>query len=157
VVAADWPKALPAVYPGGAPPLVAGLAAAAASRRALTDAADAADGADLWRALGEEADPAERRRALCGVLVGRAARVLNLDPALLAPERPLAELGMDSIVAVELSSWVGERFAVSIPVGEWLRGPSLEEIAVRIDGARLTHPAPAPESAEPALAGAGGG
>ena len=144
VVAADWARALPRMYPAGAPALVAGLGAAAAPRRA---AADASGGADPWTALGADADPAERRRALCGVLVGRAAQVLNLDPALLAPERPLAELGMDSIVAVELSSWVGQRFEVAIPVGEWLRGPSLEEIALRIDGARFTSQTPAATAA----------
>jgi acyl carrier protein len=137
-VNADWAAALPRMHPGGAPPLVAGLGAAAAPRRAV---ADGADTADLWSQVGEEADPALRRRALCGLLVGRAAAVLNIDPALLAPERPLAELGMDSIVAVELSGWVGQRFEVTIPIAEWLRGPSLEEIAGRIEGERVAVPA----------------
>ncbi|HEX7243373.1 MAG TPA: type I polyketide synthase [Longimicrobiaceae bacterium] len=154
VVAADWPGALPRLYPGGPPPLVAGLGGAAAPLRTV---AEASDGADLWRTLGGEADLAERRRVLCGVLVGRAAKVLNLDPALLAPERPLAELGMDSIVAVELSSWVGQRFEVAIPVGEWLRGPSLEEIAGRIDGERFAGGGPVPVPTGPVLAATAGG
>jgi acyl carrier protein len=155
VVGADWPEALPNLYPAGPPPLVAGLGAAAAPAH---EAARRADSGDFLRALSELTDPAGRRRALCGMLVGQAARVLNLDPSHLPPERPLTELGMDSIVAMELSGWVRQCFDVPIPVGEWLRGPSLEEIAGRIEDERLaavgTPPAPA---AAPTLAATAGG
>ncbi len=79
---------------------------------------------------------AERRRAVLEWLLGRAAAVLRIDAARLSPDRPLTELGLDSLAAVELRNAAEETFGVAPTLAELLDGASLTQIAFGMaDGA----------------------
>ncbi len=114
-------------------------------------AATTALAADSLAAL----DPAERRAALVADLQARAARLLGVAGA--DPARPLTELGMDSLAAVELKAEVEAAFGVAIPLAELAEGVSLEGVAEQVLAGRAVEsggipplvPLPAAERREP--------
>lgn len=69
---------------------------------------------------------AEERRGLLDVLVrDKVARVLGTSADQLDVEKPLLNLGIDSLMAVELRNWVEQELRVSLPIMELMRSPSL--------------------------------
>ncbi|AUX43618.1 uncharacterized protein SOCE26_050680 [Sorangium cellulosum] len=81
------------------PPLLRGLVASRAARPRAASAAAAASLEQRLRALS----PSERAEALLELVRAHIAPVLGLaSPAALDPDRPLQELGLDSLMAVEL-------------------------------------------------------
>jgi len=143
VVRADWPTVVDKVFAGAPPPLLERLRG---ERRGPASAGPSmlGDRGDLAAALAELPDAEQRRAALLAQLSALTARVLRLDPAQLDAAQPLAELGMDSIVALELKTWVEDKLDVPIPMADWLRGPSLATLAERIDERRFAAPGEAP-------------
>lgn len=86
-----------------------------------------------------------------GWVAAEAARVLRLDPGRLAPDRPLTELGLDSLAAVELKAGVEERTGVSLSLAWLLSGVSLASVVEEVlAGGAASRPAePAVEIGEP--------
>ncbi|MPY80191.1 MAG: amino acid adenylation domain-containing protein [Actinophytocola sp.] len=110
----------------------------------------AEDTGDLVRRL-TAAEPGERARLLTAYLVQRAARVLGASPQRLAPDRPLPELGFDSLMAVELQTALKLGVGVQIPVATLLEGASIGDIAaLALDQLALAGPIAAAGTGTPA-------
>ena len=75
------------------------------------------------------ADDGERRRQLESYLREQAAGKLGLAPSKLDVESPLARLGVDSLVAVELRAQIERDLGIVVPVVRLLDGPSVTGLA----------------------------
>jgi acyl transferase domain-containing protein/NADPH:quinone reductase-like Zn-dependent oxidoreductase/NADP-dependent 3-hydroxy acid dehydrogenase YdfG/ubiquinone/menaquinone biosynthesis C-methylase UbiE/acyl carrier protein len=75
------------------------------------------------------AAPERRKDLLLEFLKGKVARVLGSSPDKVDLARPLTDLGLDSLMAVELRNWVEGELRVSLPVAELLQGPSVDGLA----------------------------
>jgi acyl carrier protein len=68
------------------------------------------------RALLAEASPGSREHLVRAAVREQALKVLGLDPGFaLDPKRPLQELGLDSLMAVELRNALGAAVGQSLP------------------------------------------
>jgi acyl carrier protein len=84
------------------------------------------------KALLAESTPDQARETVTGLLVEEVARIMKLAVDRVEPQRPLAELGMDSLMAVELRLAVEQRFGISIPLLALSEGATLTAMAGRI-------------------------
>jgi acyl transferase domain-containing protein/aryl carrier-like protein len=75
------------------------------------------------------AAPGERKALLETLLVQKVARVLATATERLDVDRPLLQLGLDSLMAVELRNWIEGELQVNLPVVELMRSPSLSCLA----------------------------
>ncbi|MFD1333705.1 SDR family NAD(P)-dependent oxidoreductase, partial [Methylopila musalis] len=67
-------------------------------------------------ALVRGKDAREARDIVAEILAGEVARILKLPAKEISPQRPLAELGMDSLMGLELRMSVERRFDVELPL-----------------------------------------
>lgn len=93
--------------------------------------------------------PEEARAKVTGLLVEEVARIMKLAADRVEPNRPLTELGMDSLMAVELRLAVEQRFGVTVPLLALSEGATLSAMAGRIVRG-LGEPAAAEQSTEAA-------
>jgi acyl carrier protein len=89
-----------------------------------------------------EASPGERAALLERYLVGFAATVLDSDPERVDPRRPITEMGLDSLMAVELQAAVRQHLDVEVSLIEVLEGMTLHRLSDIVleqvfDGARV--------------------
>ena len=104
------------------------------------------------------ADPEDRPGLLGALLRDKVARVLGTSPDRLDGDRPLLQLGIDSLMAVELRNWLEGELQVNLPIVELMRSPSVSGLAEAARGAargwepkpRRTKPATTARRAEPA-------
>jgi NAD(P)-dependent dehydrogenase (short-subunit alcohol dehydrogenase family) len=82
---------------------------------AETGAADAVETIDL-AALVAGKDPREARGAVALLLAAEVARILKLPSSDVDPARPLTQIGMDSLTALELRLNVERRFGIEMPL-----------------------------------------
>jgi phthiocerol/phenolphthiocerol synthesis type-I polyketide synthase D len=73
------------------------------------------------------AEPDERRRLLQMHLADLVARVLGLSASKLDLQQPLSNLGLDSLMAVELKNRIAVDLGVNVPMVTFLSGPSVEQ------------------------------
>jgi NADPH:quinone reductase-like Zn-dependent oxidoreductase/malonyl CoA-acyl carrier protein transacylase/NADP-dependent 3-hydroxy acid dehydrogenase YdfG/acyl carrier protein len=85
-----------------------------------------------WKALPE----GERVEALAQALALAAAPVFGVGTGELSPDTPLRELGIDSLMAVELRVQLSQEVGISLSPMALLSGPSLRELA-EVEAARL--------------------
>jgi acyl carrier protein len=78
------------------------------------------------------AEPAQRRQALQSYLSEQVARVLGLSPSKLDLQLPLSDLGMDSLMAVELKNRIALDLGVNVPVAKFLQGFSVDEAITQV-------------------------
>ncbi len=71
----------------------------------------------------------ERLEILTKQVKAHAARVLRTSPAKLADDRPLADLGLDSLMGVELLTGLETHYNVSLPHGKLTAGVSVSSLA----------------------------
>ncbi len=76
--------------------------------------------------------PAARHWLLQSYLSQQVARVLGLSPARLDVHQPLSNLGLDSLMAVELKNRIAIDLGVNVPIVKFLQGPSVEQAATQI-------------------------
>ncbi|NED03898.1 amino acid adenylation domain-containing protein [Streptomyces sp. SID6648] len=119
----DWPVFL-SWYPSP-PPLVADLAAAAAPP---TDTASGNGFLDTFRAAGEEA----RRALVAERFAALAATVLRTGADRIDSATGLGELGLDSLLAMELRARIHAELGVALPVVALLSGTPAGELAGRL-------------------------
>ncbi len=81
---------------------------------------------------------------LRSVITEEAARILRLPTGDVDPSRPLSQMGMDSLMAVELRLALENRLAIDLPLVSLAEGTSVASIAARL----ATALAPAPEAKE---------
>jgi acyl transferase domain-containing protein/NAD(P)-dependent dehydrogenase (short-subunit alcohol dehydrogenase family)/acyl carrier protein len=76
------------------------------------------------------ADTAARPQAVSleTLIRGKVARVLGTSPEKLDADKPLLNLGIDSLMAVELRNWIEQELRVSVPIMEVMRSPSLSHL-----------------------------
>jgi 1-acyl-sn-glycerol-3-phosphate acyltransferase len=92
----------------------------------------------LWR-LGES----ERLDRLDAYLRDKVGRVLGIAPRRLDADKPLTELGLDSVIAVELVTALNRELGFELPVVKILQGLDIRNLARSI-AASLPPPAAAP-------------
>ena len=131
VLSVDWPTLL-AQYPeGGAPALLSELAP---TRPALRPPRDAG-GPSLVTALAAAA-PEDRAQIVAAYVQDHIVRVLALDPAEpIDPGQELAELGLDSLMAVELSNRLSVGTGLALPATLALEHPTITAIAQHVAAA----------------------
>ena len=76
--------------------------------------------------------PEEAREKVVALLTEEVARITKLAASRIEPGRPLVELGMDSLMAVELRLAVEQRFGLSLPVLALSEGATLQALAGRV-------------------------
>ena len=74
------------------------------------------------------ADPVEQRDLTEAFLQRQAAAVLGLAPERLGLQQPLAALGLDSLMAIELRNRLEQALQVTLPIVNFLQGPSLANL-----------------------------
>jgi acyl transferase domain-containing protein/aryl carrier-like protein len=82
----------------------------------------------LGRSNIHSAAPEKRRGLLDRLLRDKLARVLGTAPDRIDGEMPLLNLGLDSLMAVELRNWIEGELAVNLPIVELMRSPSLTRL-----------------------------
>ncbi|WP_420138945.1 SDR family NAD(P)-dependent oxidoreductase [Sphingomonas sp.] len=97
----------------------------------LSGTADETAEVDL-QAMLADCSPEEARDRVTLLLIEEVARIMKLATDRVEPQRPLAELGMDSLMAVELRLAVEQRFGISIPLLALSEGATLTAMAGRI-------------------------
>ncbi len=102
---------------------------------------DSVVAAGIARQAGDSAAVLERLRtlpfdqatdALVDIVVEEIARVLRLAPKEVDRHRPLAEIGMDSLMMLELRVTVEETLQIDIPIMSLASGTSAADVARRI-------------------------
>jgi acyl transferase domain-containing protein/acyl-CoA synthetase (AMP-forming)/AMP-acid ligase II/acyl carrier protein len=112
------------------------------------------DGANSPRAALEAASPEARRQLAENYLRERISRVLRMAPEKLGADQSLNNLGIDSLMAVELRNHVQANLGVTIPLARLLQDPTIAQLAqVVLDQVgSATEPAAAPPHKPPAQA-----
>jgi acyl transferase domain-containing protein/surfactin synthase thioesterase subunit/acyl carrier protein len=135
VIIADWPRYL-RQFPK-APPLYSGLGG-----EATTDTAPASR-PDVRQRLAE-AGEADRRAILIEFLGRQVMDAMGFDEPIDA-RRPLSDVGLDSLMAVNVAARLETALGIPVPVVKLIRGPSIEhlveELAPRLNGVAAAPPA----------------
>ena len=127
VLSIDW-RAVAATTTQTARPLLAELFDGAAG--ATPSGATAAPG--QLRARLAEVEPDRRLPLLVEALRGHLAAVLRTSPETLDPAESLSQLGIDSLMAVELKNRLEKDLATPTPVGELLEAESVSSLAAAL-------------------------
>jgi phthiocerol/phenolphthiocerol synthesis type-I polyketide synthase D len=111
-------------YPAGTePPLLRDLANEEAAGLRQTAPPGEKRGAIL------DADSVERPQLLQSYVTEQVARVLGLSPSQLDIQQPLTNLGLDSLMAVELKNRISADLGVNVPMVKFLQGFSVAQAA----------------------------
>ena len=84
------------------------------------------------RALIEGLDPDRALETISKLLAGEIARILRLPADEIDRHRPLAAIGMDSLMALELRMAAEQRLGIDIPLMSLANGATLTDISRRI-------------------------
>jgi aryl carrier-like protein len=94
----------------------------------LVEAPKGASGPSLGEVLARVA-PADRHRRLVIALQERAARVMGATTAEVDPRRPLLDLGLDSLMAVDLQHALARELGRALPETLLFDHPTLDRLA----------------------------
>ncbi len=76
----------------------------------------------------EQLDSLERRTALQPVVMAQVARVLGTQPQKIDSSQSLVDLGLDSLMSLQLRNWVKSTLNVTLPSSALLEQPSIEKL-----------------------------
>ena len=93
---------------------------------------DQGEGGGSLLSLVLAAKPEERQQALAARLCEQVARVLGAAVSELDTEQPLTSFGLDSIMAVEMSHWIGNELKMDLPTMALIQTPNLSHLAAQI-------------------------
>ena len=79
-----------------------------------------------------ELDPKEAQKELVQWLVHHVARVFKMPEKSIDHAQSLSNLGLDSLMAVEIRNRIERELSISVPVVDVIRGPSIVELADRV-------------------------
>lgn len=127
-ITADWATARATATGGQLPPMFGELGV----EQAELTAEDETAGADAVLASLRRTPEGDRLAALATHLHDIAALVLKLDPAEFGDEENLSNLGIDSLMAVEVKSRVEATLRVDVSVLDLLQGVTVADLATRI-------------------------
>ncbi len=91
-----------------------------------------ADGVIDLKALLDGMDPLTATQTVATLLGNEIGRILRIAPEELDPHRPLSEIGMDSLMALELRMGAERQLGVDIPLMSLANGATLNDLAARI-------------------------
>jgi NADPH:quinone reductase-like Zn-dependent oxidoreductase/acyl carrier protein len=89
-------------------------------------------------------DPAERGQFLSTQIRDQLARVLGMSPSKLDVEQPLLNLGLDSLMAVEIGNQVQAMVGVDVPAMKFMEGLSVAGLSTYVIQQLSAEEAPAP-------------
>lgn len=92
---------------------------------------DEEGGQDIQRML-QELDDQALHSAFAELLKQEISEILRLPASKLDHQRPLQELGLDSLMSVELVVAVEDRFGIRLPVMELSESSTIDKLSVRI-------------------------
>jgi NADPH:quinone reductase-like Zn-dependent oxidoreductase/acyl carrier protein len=128
VVPIDWRRYLERYEQSHVPTLFAHMTEAARTNATSAEQA-AAPAAVNFRQQLVEAPESRRRPMLAAFVRERALRALGIDPSKpLDPRTPLGDLGLDSLLAVELRNTLGSALGRSLPATWLFDYPSIETL-----------------------------
>lgn len=90
------------------------------------------------RELIKRRPPETARRAVADVVIEELARILRLAREDVSRSKPLSEIGLDSLMAVELTLALETRLGLDAPLGEAAGAFNVTELAARILASRLS-------------------
>ncbi len=92
----------------------------------------ASEGESDVRTLIAGKEPKEVVDIVRGLVVQEVAQILAISAGRIDPERSLHELGLDSLMAVELALGLEQRFGIQLPVMMLNESPTAEKVTQRI-------------------------
>lgn len=108
-----------------------------------------------WRGRIEAAPPADREAVVVQALQEIIGSVLRVKPESLRPDQPLTDLGLDSLMGVEIENLIESSIGVTLPPASLMRARTIGQIAAllieHLGGAKSAGPttvAPAPQVEE---------
>jgi acyl transferase domain-containing protein/acyl-CoA synthetase (AMP-forming)/AMP-acid ligase II/acyl carrier protein/SAM-dependent methyltransferase len=129
VLPIHWPTFLQQFPPGGIPPQLSELARQVEST--WTDGLSPTQPLELRRRW-EGASPQDRPSILMAGLQQKVAQVLGLKDVQLNVQEPLSNLGLDSLMAIELRQQVSTDWDVDLPMEKFLEGSSVASLAAQV-------------------------
>ncbi|HEY3998161.1 MAG TPA: beta-ketoacyl reductase, partial [Candidatus Xenobia bacterium] len=78
--------------------------------------------------LSQAADAAPVSDDVRKLLLAQLARVLGTSPEAIDPRRPVSEMGLDSLMSLQLRNWAKTSFNVTVTASALLAGPTVEEL-----------------------------
>jgi thioesterase domain-containing protein/acyl carrier protein len=84
------------------------------------------------REVLHQAKPEERKQIAEGYIREQVARVLGTSAGKLDVEQPLNELGLDSLMAIELKNRIEADLVLSLPTGRLVQGPSIGKLSTEV-------------------------
>ena len=124
VLPIDWPKFLSSIPAGEIPPFVRGFSQEAISASTQRP--------ELLRQL-EQAPSDERLALMVQHIRDQIAKVLgHTSSQSLDSDQSLMELGLDSLMVVELKNWVEKSLEVDVPLPFFLEDPSVSHVAMQV-------------------------
>ncbi|HRQ89640.1 MAG TPA: SDR family NAD(P)-dependent oxidoreductase, partial [Bacteroidia bacterium] len=77
--------------------------------------------------------PSEKRLGMVEDLIAaQVGAVLGTDAARLDKDTPLTNLGLDSLMAIELVNRIEEKLGMSMPMGSVLNGPNIRDLSIPV-------------------------
>ena len=98
-----------------------------------------------WRSRIDAASPAEKQAVICQAVRGTVGSVLRVKPDSLRDDQPLTDLGLDSLMGVEIETSLEAAVGVALPPTSLMRARTIGQIASLIAD-HLGGAAPAAES-----------
>jgi len=125
VMELDW-KALSRFLPSSGTPKFSELARHAGDSNGDEDRSD-----DIQRSLSELSD-ADLLATLTEMLKSEVGEILRVSPDKIDPTRSIYDMGLDSLMGVELVVALESRFGTRLPVMALSQSPTIEKLAERI-------------------------
>lgn len=86
-----------------------------------------------FRQTLSQTDPDHRQQLIVQFLREQVAEVLRLDVEALSPHHSLSQLGLDSMMAVELQNRINRELIISLPMVAFLSGPTVKELSEKVE------------------------
>jgi len=74
------------------------------------------------------ADDESRSAMVSLILRSKSGSLLGIDCDQIERDRPLLELGLDSLMAVEMRNWIESQIEINLPISDLMRSPSLDRL-----------------------------
>ncbi len=95
--------------------------------------ADSASGdAYSFRPKVIAAPPPERLPLVADYICEQVAQVFGTTAAQIDRETPLTQIGLDSLMAIELMNRLESNLGINLPMGQFLQGPNINELATPV-------------------------
>lgn len=101
-------------------------------RRHADEATGNAESLNDFHAMVEGKSPAEVQTLVAHLVTQEVAQILAVSPERIDPARSLHDLGLDSLMGVELALGLEKRFGIQIPAMMLNEGPTIERVTAKI-------------------------